>query len=321
MEFINNGMKKKAIIISIKSYSLSINEKNLLAKERPWGLILFKRNIKSLRQVKKLIKKIRKLTKDSKFPIMIDEEGPSVSRLKEIINHDFSQKSLGDIYKINKEVSLFFYKDYINNLTNLFKKIGININTVPVLDVLRKNTNKIIGNRSFSNDPNIVKKLGQICVKQYELNKLATVIKHVPGHGCASLDSHLKMPKVKLNYRDLNKIDFLPFKSNQSKFAMTAHILYEKIDKKNVATFSKKIISNIIRKKLGFKGILISDDISMKALKYDLVTNAKKSLLAGCNIVLYCAGNYKDTYKLIKEVPFIDKFTAKKTSEFYKFLR
>ena len=314
-------MKKKAIIISIKGYRLSINEKNLLAKERPWGLILFKRNIKSVRQVKQLIKKIRKLTKDSKFPIMIDEEGSSVSRLKEIINHNFSQKSLGDIYKINKEVSLFFYKDYINNLTNFLKKIGININTVPVLDVLRKNTNKIIGNRSFSNDPNIVKKLGQICVKQYELNKLATVIKHVPGHGCASLDSHLKMPKVKLNYRDLNKIDFLPFKSNQSKFAMTAHILYEKIDKKNVATFSKKIITNIIRKKLGFKGILISDDISMKALKYDLVTNAKKSLLAGCNIVLYCAGNYKDTYKLIKEVPFIDKFTAKKTSEFYKFLR
>ena len=321
MEFIKNGMKKKAIIISIKSYSLSINEKNLLAKERPWGLILFKRNIKSVRQVKQLIKKIRKLTKDSKFPILIDEEGSPVSRLKELVNHNFSQKSLGDIYRINKEVSLFFYKDYINNLTNFLKKIGININTVPVLDVLRKNTNKIIGNRSFSNDPNIVKKLGQICVKQYELNKLATVIKHVPGHGCASLDSHLKMPKVKLNYRDLNKIDFLPFKSNQSKFAMTAHILYEKIDKKNVATFSKKIISNIIRKKLGFKGILISDDISMKALKYDLVTNAKKSLLAGCNIVLYCAGNYKDTYKLIKEVPFIDKFTAKKTSEFYKFLR
>ena len=208
MEFIKNGMKKKAIIISIKGYSLSINEKNLLAKERPWGLILFKRNIRSLGQVKKLIKKIRKLTKDSKFPILIDEEGSPVSRLKELVNHNFSQKSLGDIYKINKEVSLFFYKDYINNLTNFLKKIGININTVPVLDVLRKNTNKIIGNRSFSNDPNIVKKLGQICVKQYELNKLATVIKHVPGHGCASLDSHLKMPKVKLNYRDLNKMIF-----------------------------------------------------------------------------------------------------------------
>jgi len=321
LEFIKNRMKKKAIIISIKGYKLSIKEKNLLANEKPWGLMLFKRNINSLEQIKKLIKKIRKLTKDSKFPIMIDEEGVTVSRLSKIFNHDFSQKSLGDIYKINNKIALIFYKNYINNLTAFLKKIGININTVPVLDVLRKNTNKIIGNRSFSNDPNVVKKLGQICVKQYELNKLATVIKHLPGHGCASLDSHLKMPKVKLNYKDLNKIDFLPFKSNPSKFAMTAHILYEKIDKNNVATFSKKIISEIIRKKIGFKGILISDDISMKALKYDLVTNAKKSLLAGCNIVLYCAGNYKDSYKLIKEVPFIDKFTAKKTSEFYKFLR
>ena len=102
---------------------------------------------------------------------------------------------------------------------------------------------------------------------------------------------------------------------------MTAHILYKKIDNENVATFSKKIINDIIRKKIGFKGILISDDISMKALKYDLITNAKKSLNAGCNLVLYCSGNYNESRKLLKEVPFIDKFTAKKTSEFYKFLR
>ena len=314
-------MKKKAIIISIKGYQLSKKEKKLLANEKPWGLILFKRNIKSFKQIKKLIQKIKKLTKEPKFPIMIDEEGASVSRLSKIIDNNFSQKLLGDIYKINNKMGLNFYKNYINNLANLLKRIGVNINTVPVLDVLRENTNKIIGNRSFSDDPEIVRMLGKICVKQYELNKLATVIKHVPGHGCASSDSHLKTPKVKLNYKDLNKIDFLPFKSNSSKFAMTAHILYEKIDKNNVATFSKKIISRIIRKKIGFKGILISDDIAMKALKYDLVTNAKKSLLAGCNIALYCGGNYKDTYKLLKEVPFIDKFTAKKTSEFYKFLR
>ena len=102
---------------------------------------------------------------------------------------------------------------------------------------------------------------------------------------------------------------------------MTAHILYTKIDSKNVATFSTKIIKNIIRKEIGFKGILISDDISMKALKYDLVTNAKKSLDAGCNLVLYCAGNIEDNFKLIKSVPYIDQFTLKKTSEIYKILR
>ena len=252
---------------------------------------------------------------------MIDEEGKTVSRLSKIIVQKYSQKTFGDIYRFNPKVSLIIYKNYINNLTSLLKKIGININTVPVLDVIRKKTHKIIGNRSFSSDPRIVKMLGKICVNQYKLNKLGTVIKHIPGHGCAFSDSHLKTPKVKLNKKYLNKIDFFPFKSNSSQFAMTAHVLYSAIDKNNVATFSKKIISKIIRKKIGFKGIIISDDISMKALKYDLISNAKKSLIAGCNIVLYCAGNYKDSYKLIKEVPFIDKFTAKKTSEFYNFLR
>ena len=118
----------------------------------------------------------------------------------------------------------------------------------------------------------------------------------------------------------LNKTDFYPFKQSQAKFAMTAHILYSKLDNKYPATHSKKIIKNIIRKKLKFKGILISDDISMKALKYDLITNAKKSLDAGCNLALYCAGNINDNLKLIKSLPYIDNFTSKKTSEFYKFL-
>ncbi len=320
MGFIKKQMKKKAIIISIKGYHLSNMEENLIAKEKPWGLILFKRNIKSLPQVIELVKEIRKCSNDSKFPIMIDEEGETVSRLSKIINHNFSQKFIGDIYRNDSKIAVLIYENYINNLTSILKNIGININTVPVLDVIRKQTNKIIGKRSFSDDPYIVKKLGQICVKKYSSNKVGTVIKHIPGHGCSSIDSHLKTPKVKLGFKDLNKIDFFPFRSSSSLFAMTAHILYSKIDKNNVATFSKKIISKIIRKKMRFKGILISDDISMKSLKYDLITNAKKSLIAGCNIVLYCAGNYKDCYKLIKEVPYIDRFTAKKTSEFYKFL-
>jgi len=314
-------MKKKAIIISIKSYQLSKEEAKLFSREKPWGLILFKRNIKSFDQVKNLIKQIRKETKDSNFPIMIDEEGRTVTRLSKIINHDITQKFFGDIYNIDSKLSISIYKSYINSLCIFLRNIGININTVPVLDVLRNNTSKIIGHRSFSNKADVVKKLGNICVSQYKLNKIATVIKHIPGHGCSKLDSHLHLPKVKLSYKDLDKIDFKPFKLNSSKFAMTAHILYQKIDNNNVATFSKKIVSSIIRKKMGFKGLLISDDISMKALKFDLITNAKKSLSAGCNIVLYCAGKHKEALKLIKELPYIDRFTIKKTSEFYKFLR
>ena len=212
------------------------------------------------------------------------------------------------------------YKNYLEILNQNLNKIGININTIPVLDVLRKNTNKIIGNRSFSKKKEIVKIFWDITIKKCREKGIATVVKHIPGHGCSAVDSHLKMPIVNLKEKILDKIDFYPFKSSSSKLAMTAHILYKKIDSKNISTFSSKVIKKIIRKKIGFKGILMSDDISMKALKYDLVTNAKKSLAAGCNLVLYCAGNIQDNLKLIKSIPYIDKFTSKKTSEIYKIL-
>jgi Beta-glucosidase-related glycosidases len=206
-------------------------------------------------------------------------------------------------------------------LSKILKNLGINFNTIPVLDISRTYTNKIIGHRSFSNDKMIVKDLGAFTIKHLHLNKIIGIIKHIPGHGAAKSDSHKKTPNVRMNYQKLNSLDFYPFKYSKGKIAMTAHILYSQLDKKNVTTFSKKIINNVIRKKIGFKGILISDDISMKALKYSLVENAKKSLKAGCNLVLYCSGNIHDNLKLIKSVPYIDKFTSKKTSEIYKFLR
>ena len=314
-------MKKKALIISIKGFRLSPKERILLSKEKPWGLILFKRNIKSFDQIKKLIISIKKYTKDKKFPILIDEEGLSVSRLSNIISHNVNANFFGNLYKVNPKIALKIYEIYLESLCTNLKSIGINFNTVPVLDVLRNNTNKIIGKRSFSKNEKIVKKLGEITIRKCHSNNIVTVMKHIPGHGCSNIDSHLSLPKINLSQRDLNKKDFYPFKTSLAKLAMTAHILYSKIDSKNVATFSSKIINLIIRKKIGFKGILMSDDISMRALKYDLVTNAKKSLAAGCNLVLYCSGNIKDNYKLIKSVPFIDKFTSKKTSEIYKILR
>jgi len=313
-------MKKKAIIVSIKGQKLTKKEKSLLSDKKPWGLILFKRNIKSLIQIKSLIKDIRSCTKDKKFPILIDEEGAKVSRLKDLISHNLHANFFGNLYKINKKIAVNLYKNYLKSLSSKLKNIGININTIPVLDVLRKNTNSIIGNRSFSEKKEIVKELGEITIKESHKKNILAIIKHIPGHGCSSTDSHLGTPKVKLNEKILNKIDFYPFKTTSAKIAMTAHILYTKIDSKNVSTFSRKIIKEIIRKKIGFKGILMSDDISMKALKYDLVTNAKKSLSAGCNLVLYCAGNIKDNFKLIQSVPYIDKFTSKKTSEIYKIL-
>ena len=238
-------MKQKALIVSIKGTTLTKKERHLFFKERPWGVILFKRNLKTLEQIKNLTSKIKILTKNKKFPILIDEEGGSVSRLHDIINNKISANFIGNLYKKNKNLSLKILKHYINSLSKILINLGININTIPVLDVLRLNTHKIIGNRSFSKDKNIVKIMGIKTIKYLHLNKIGGVIKHIPGHGASVSDSHKMLPKINLSLKKLNDIDFYPFKSSQARLAMTAHILYSNLDKKFPATFSKIIISAI----------------------------------------------------------------------------
>jgi len=313
---------RKAIIFGIKGTKLTLDEVNLLKNSIPWGIILFERNIKSINQVKNLTDQIKIITNDKRYPILIDQEGGRVNRLKNILNLDcFDQKSFGNIYLKKKLNFNIIYESYIQMISQILKNMGININTVPVLDIIKNNSHGIIGNRSFSRNKQIVYKLGQLCIKYYKKNKIATVMKHIPGHGSAKKDSHYATPVINLSKKNLIKNDFLPFKKCKSLFAMTAHIIFNAYDLKNTVTHSKIIIKNIIRKKLCFKGILISDDISMKALKYNVEKNAIKAIEAGCNLILHCNGNIREMKRLIKIVPNIDRFTQKKTSDFYKFLR
>ena len=315
-------MKRKALIASISGTILSKKESNLFKTYKPWGIILFKRNIKNFDQTKKLIKSIKYIFNDKNYPILIDEEGGTVCRLTSLLdNKPYSQNFFGKLYKKNKKLGFSIYDNYIYSLSSVLKKLGININTVPVLDILKKNTHKIIISRTYSSNIKIIKTLGKLCIRSYKKNKIGTVIKHIPGHWSASSDSHKTLPIVRKNQKNLNKSDFKCFKGMKSHFAMTAHILFSHIDSKNSVTHSSNLIKKIIRKQIGFRGILISDDISMKALKYDLVENAKRSLSAGCNLTLYCSGKYHESKRLLKELPLIDSFTIKKTSQFYKFLR
>jgi len=314
-------MIRKAAIISISRFFLTQNEIAIFRKDKPWGVILFKRNIFSEKQLKKLTLSIRGIMKDKKYPILIDEEGSRVTRLSNFLDNSvFSQKYIGDIYSKDKKIGLNLYKHYINSISIHLQNLGININTSPVLDLYKKNASEIIGNRSYSSNPATVNELGLACIKYYKNNRIGTVIKHIPGHGKANVDSHFKLPVVKDDLKLLIKNDFSCFKKTHSHFAMTAHILYSKIDNINNATHSKILIKEIIRKEIGFKGILISDDISMKALKYNVVKNAKLAFKAGCNLILYCAGKTHEVKKILQETPYIDSFTKKKTSEFYKFL-
>ena len=311
---------RRSFIVGIKSIRLLSKEISFLRKYKPWGVILFSRNIKNIQQTIKLTTSIRKIFNDNNYPILIDQEGGRINRLDNIISFDnLTSEYFGKRFKKNFKEFVFIYKLFIDKTSYLLKSLGININTVPVLDLRIKNASNVIGDRSFSNNPKIVSIIGDYCIKNFHKNGIGTVIKHIPGHGLSKVDSHHFTPTIDKNIKYLNRKDFFPFKNKKSFFAMTAHIIFKKIDAVNTVTHSKKLIK-LIRNKIGFKKILISDDLSMKSLKGDLKKNTINTFKSGCNIALHCNGNYREMLIVGKNSPIINKFIIKKTSQFYKIL-
>ena len=312
---------RRSFIVGLKSTEISSQEQLFLRKYKPWGVILFTRNIKSLNQTKKLTSKIRNIFNDKKYPIMIDQEGGRVSRLENIISFkNLTSDFFGKKYVKNKKDFDIYFKIFIDKTSYLLKELGININSVPVLDLKISGSSKIIGDRSFSRDPNIVSKIGDICIQTYKENSIGTIIKHIPGHGLAKVDSHFSTPYINKSLQYLLKNDFKAFKNKNSFFAMTGHLIFNQIDKDNTVTHSRKMI-NIIRKKVGFKNLLISDDLSMKSLKKGLKINTIDTFKAGCNLALHCNGKLKEMEIVGKNSPLVSKFIIKKTSQFYNILR
>ena len=247
---------RKAFIIGIKSLKLTQNEISFLNKYKPWGVILFSRNIKSIKQTKSLTDNIKKIFKDKNYPILIDQEGGRVNRLKNIITFDnLTSEYFGDLFKNDKMKLDIIYKLFVDKTSYLLKLIGVNINTVPVLDLRIKGASNIIGDRSFSKNKNLVSKMGDLCIKLFHKNSIGTIIKHIPGHGLAKVDSHNYTPIIKKSLKYLNRNDFYPFRKKKSFFAMTAHVIYNSIDKLNTVTHSKMMIQHI-RNKIEFKKVV-----------------------------------------------------------------
>ena len=248
-------------------------------------------------------------------------EGGNVSRLNKIVNFSiFSQSFFGKLFKSNKKLFLIYYKIYIDTVSTILKDCGININTVPNLDQIRKKSHSIIGTRSFSSNPNEISQLGKFCINFYNKNKIGTVIKHIQAHGLSKYDTHKKLSIVNQNIKLLNKIDFFPFKNQKSYLSMTAHIIYKSIDSKNTATHSQKVIG-LIRKTIGYKNLIMSDDISMKSLKYSTKKNTTQAFKAGCNLVLHCNGKYNEMLIVAENSPLLSKFVIKKTSQLLNIIR
>ena len=244
---------RRSFIIGIKSTILNKKEIFFLKKYKPWGIILFKRNIKTIKQTKKLTNHIKKIFNDTKYPILLDQEGGRVNRLSNFLDNNLSTgEFFGNLYSKDRKIFNVKYNEFITETANHLKLIGVNLNTVPVLDLRLKGSSSIIGDRSFSHDPKVVSRIGDICIENFHKNKIGTIMKHIPGHGLAKVDSHKLTPTIKQNLKYLSKKDFIPFKNKRCLFGMTAHIVYSHIDKVYTATHSKKVI-DIIRKKIKFQ--------------------------------------------------------------------
>ena len=309
---------RRSFIIGIKGTKLTKDEIKFLKKYKPWGVILFSRNLNNINQIKNLTKNIKKIFNDKNYPIMIDQEGGRVNRLDKFISlENLTPEYFGEIYIKNKKEFNIIYKLFIDRISYFLNDLGININTIPVLDLRYKGSSNIIGDRSFSSDPKVVSEIGDLCIKYFKTNSIGTVIKHIPGHGLAKVDSHHFTPTINKDFNYLKKRDFKTFKSKSSLFAMTAHVIFKKIDPDNTVTHSKKMIG-IIRNKIKFKNLIISDDLSMKSLKFSIIENTKKAFNAGCNLALHCNGNLKEMTFVAENSPKVSSFVLKKTSEFYK---
>ena len=311
-------INRRSFITGIKGTKLSEKEIRFLIKYKPWGIILFSRNLKDIKKIKYLTKHIKIIFKDKNYPIMIDQEGGRVNRLDKFISLDhLTSEYIGKLFIKNTKQFNLIYKLFIDKTCNFLTNLGININTIPVLDLRYKGSSNIIGDRSYSKDSKVVSKIGDMCIEYLKINSIATVIKHIPGHGLARVDSHNFTPTINKSLHYLKKRDFAAFKNKKSLFAMTAHVIFKKIDPNNTVTHSKKMIK-IIRNQIKFKNILISDDLSMKSLKHSLKQNTIKAFEAGCNLALHCNGNLTEMSIVAKNSPKVNSFILKKTSEFYK---
>ena len=267
------------------------------------GFILFQRNCHDLGQLCALTRQLKDIYSDRWVPILIDHEGGRVQRMKPPAwRLRPAARRLGDLPAHQRRKAA---RIWAGLLAADLTAVGIDVNCVPVMDVARPETTGAIGDRAFSREPAIVAELGRITIETMLEAGVAPVMKHLPGHGRARVDTHLELPCLSESVEELALSDLVPFCAcaDKAPFAMTAHIVFEKVDPKRPATQSRLVISEIIRGRIGFSGILFSDDLSMEALDGTIEERAFLALSAGCDLVLHCNGRFEELSRLLPAMP------------------
>ena len=309
-------MRSRAIY-GCAGLALSAAERDFFRDVKPWGFILFARNISDAVQVRTLITQLRDTVDDGQAPVLIDQEGGRVARLKP--PHWQARPAaarFGALHATDAEAAR--EATYLNArlIAHDLSQLGINVDCLPVLDVPQPGAHDIIGDRAFAGDPATIIALGRAQIEGLMDGGVLPVMKHIPGHGRAGADSHLALPRVSAAAEELSASDFVTFRSLDScPIAMTAHVVYESIDPQRPATTSPKVIRDVIRGEIGFDGLLMSDDLSMKALDGPLSVRAKAALFAGCDLALHCNGDMDEMRDVASEVKNLEGASLKRSEQ------
>ncbi|MCS6622601.1 beta-N-acetylhexosaminidase [Roseibacterium beibuensis] len=295
-------MTRSAAIYGCSGHRLTEDEKAFFAEVRPWGFIVFRRNVDSPDQMRALTDEMRDCVGDADAPVLIDQEGGRVQRMgpphwPKYPPAEAYLKATGDPLAARELVRLG-----ARLMAHDLRSVGVNVDCAPVLDVPVPGAHDIIGDRAYARDPATVAMLGRAAAEGLLAGGVLPVIKHMPGHGRAFADTHKELPTVHADLDTLDGWDFAPFKAlSDMPIGMTAHIIFTAIDRKHPATQSKKAI-RMIRERLGFGGLLLSDDLVMNALSGTLTERAVKSLKAGCDLVVHWNGDMAEMRQVAEGV-------------------
>lgn len=282
-------MSVSACILGCAGPELTAAERAFFADVRPWGLILFGRNIESPDQVRALTGALRETVGRADAPILIDQEGGRVQRLGPPHWRRYPPgRAYGRAGRDARDLVRLGARLMAHDLVAL----GVNVDCAPVLDVPDPQSHAVIGDRAYAETPNEVALLGRAACDGLIAGGVLPVVKHIPGHGRARSDSHLELPVVEAGWDDLDARDFAPFRAlSDMPMAMTAHVIYAAVDPERPATMSRKVMRKAVRGIIGFDGLVMSDDLSMKALEGGFRERAERALEAGCDVALHCNGD------------------------------
>lgn len=320
-------MKKrppKAVIFGCSGYELLPEERSFFERSQPLGFILFTRNCKTPDQVKRLIEDLKSTVKHKEVPILIDQEGGRVARLLPPVWREVPPAHIfGQLAYENIEQASECTIDNAMLIGEELQELGVNVDCAPCADLLIPDSDPIIGDRAFSEHVNIVAELSLAMIKGLQSQNIIPVIKHLPGHGRAPVDSHKELPVVSSRKEELIDNDFEVFRlicqgiksrSLPQPWGMTAHVVYDAFDKET-ATHSLLMIDRVIREHIGFKGFLISDCLTMEALEGSFSFRAQKALKAGCDAVLHCNGHLDEMIEIAGATPSLSEISLKRLAE------